>query len=407
MQVIVAMGAWIEQKWRALHFDNEVFPSLAVEALETFQPSLQIDRKVLFDWCLEGDGLPLPVDANSHFGQPPLTLLRKERFYIEAYYWLDGTTSIHAHSFSGAFQVLEGLSLHSRYTFATARRWSEHFETGALALTQQELLRESDIRAIDGGRAGIHAVFHLARPSLSLVIRSDREPEHMPQYTYYPPHVADHRFYQPALLKRRLDLIETHLRIEPDETITRLQERLPTCDILEQFRTLSRVCKALPERPDLWAPLLQSLETWHPEHGRLLSKSLREESRRDNIMARRMKLTKTTHRLLLGLLTLCEERTQILALLSAFSPTQAPLELLFAILWDIASLDDSAGSLGFPLTPVLLLSLEAILQEIPENERAEWVMKQCQERTHKCSPREVQKALFKVPYIPILKSLFV
>jgi hypothetical protein len=39
---------------------------------------------------------------------------------IEALFWVDGTTSIHQHSFSGAFQVLAGKSIHSRYRSTVA-----------------------------------------------------------------------------------------------------------------------------------------------------------------------------------------------------------------------------------------------------------------------------------------------
>jgi hypothetical protein len=39
------------------------------------------------------------------------------RFYVEVVFWAEGTTAIHQHSFSGAFQVLVGSSIHTLYGF--------------------------------------------------------------------------------------------------------------------------------------------------------------------------------------------------------------------------------------------------------------------------------------------------
>ncbi|MFN2514442.1 MAG: hypothetical protein ABR568_23900, partial [Pyrinomonadaceae bacterium] len=54
--------------------------------------------------------LPHQYDVEGRFGNPPITLFAGPRFHIDVYYWLDGTTSIHQHSFTGAFQVLLGSS---------------------------------------------------------------------------------------------------------------------------------------------------------------------------------------------------------------------------------------------------------------------------------------------------------
>jgi len=79
-------------------------------------------------WVHNSVSLPEQQDIEGRFGNPPITMFSGARFYIDVYYWLDGTTAIHQHSFTGAFQVLLGSSIHSRYSFREDKIINEHFQ---------------------------------------------------------------------------------------------------------------------------------------------------------------------------------------------------------------------------------------------------------------------------------------
>src|SRR5207247_11468909 len=86
-------------------------------------------------------------------------------FYIDIYFWLDGTTDKHQHAFAGAFQVLLGSSIHSHYRFAVEKRINPHFSIGRLSINDVELLSAGDIKRIIPGSNYIHSLFHIDRNS--------------------------------------------------------------------------------------------------------------------------------------------------------------------------------------------------------------------------------------------------
>src|SRR5215216_4020345 len=117
MQVFHELGSLIEQRWRDENYNEEVFPEIAGQALVETTPYREVDPWDIIRWVNTTTQLPKQQDVQGKFGNPPITLYNGPRFHIDVYYWLDGTTSIHQHAFCGAFQVLLGSSIHSRYSF--------------------------------------------------------------------------------------------------------------------------------------------------------------------------------------------------------------------------------------------------------------------------------------------------
>src|SRR5215475_2328408 len=115
MQFFDDLGTLVEQRWKARNYNEAAFPEIAtqvfaeVDAIGTVNP-WEIVR------CLQTDG-KIPNQRKDQFSDLAVSLYYKPRFRIDVYFWLDGTTSVHQHAFSGAFQVLSGSSIHSRYDF--------------------------------------------------------------------------------------------------------------------------------------------------------------------------------------------------------------------------------------------------------------------------------------------------
>ncbi len=89
-------------------------------------------------------------------------------------FWVHESVTIHDHRFVGAFSILDGASLHSRYDFAPESRHHPGLESGALTLRGAEVLRRGDVRTIAPGPQMIHSNFHFGPdgPGLSILVRS-------------------------------------------------------------------------------------------------------------------------------------------------------------------------------------------------------------------------------------------
>lgn len=185
------LGSLVEAAWRRRDYDERAFPEVAVQALADLPPAGHVDGVALAASFLRPDGGPWPPQHPSNFGQPPLRVFQGSRFYIEVLCWLDGTTTLHQHGFSGAFHVLGGSSVHGRYAFRERRRVNTSMRLGDLELQGVELLGRGDTRPILSGQACIHSLFHLERPSFTVVVRTGVDLDAQPQYDYLKPHVAE------------------------------------------------------------------------------------------------------------------------------------------------------------------------------------------------------------------------
>ena len=178
------LGARLEELWRDVDYTPTAFPELAVQTLSEASLAKELSPDRIVKWVFAGEELPHQVDPTAKFGQPPVTLFRGRRFYIDALFWTDGTTSIHQHAFSGAFQVLAGSSIETRFNFDVERNVDGHFAIGTLSVASTAFLRRGDTRPIESGARLIHSVFHLERPSVTIVVRTFSDAASGPQFDY-------------------------------------------------------------------------------------------------------------------------------------------------------------------------------------------------------------------------------
>src|SRR5688572_18112211 len=126
MQPFAELGALIEGRWRDANYNEAYFPNIAAQALLESDLTARVDPWEIIRWVHTTPNLPRQQDPRANFGDPPITLFVGPRFYIDVYYWLDGTTTLHQHAFSGAFQVLLGSSVHSTYRFEKIKEINPH-----------------------------------------------------------------------------------------------------------------------------------------------------------------------------------------------------------------------------------------------------------------------------------------
>ncbi len=303
------LGGMVYERWRKVDFAPEAFPDIATAALDERPPADRINLPELVREFLLEDAQP--AQSTSGFGQPELIVYDIPRFYIQVLFWMDGTTDIHQHGFSGAFHVLEGSSLHSLFEFEDSQSITSHFRIGNLSLKATHLLEAGDTRPIVSGPHCIHSLFHLDTPSVSVVIRTHSDPACGPQFTYLPPHLAVDPLQNDGLTLRRkqlLDLLEQTGDPEyPDIVIAMIRE----LDFERGFFILQN-CIGHLQNLGLWD---EAWETFARKHGPLaeaLPPTFEEIIRRDRIAGMRGMIGDPDHRFFLALMLNVENRKPFL-----------------------------------------------------------------------------------------------
>jgi hypothetical protein len=248
-----------------------------------------------------------------------LVVFDDPRFYIQLLFWLDGTTQIHQHEFSGAFHVLAGSSLHAEFAFANVRPVTAHFRLGDLRLTGTELLETGRTVPITSGAGSIHSLFHLETPSVTVVVRTHSDPGTGPQFTYLPPHVAVDPFFSDALATRRLQLLDVLDRTGAADYAEVVRSMVAALDYERGFFTLQNCFVALHERGE-WE------ETWSifaEKHGALAAyaaPTLEEIVWCDRLVSLRSSIEDADHRFFLALLLNVPRAAEILRLVAGRFP---------------------------------------------------------------------------------------
>ncbi len=289
------------------------FPEIAQAVLEEHPPAKQIELSSLIqEFLLEDEQ---PFQTQSDFGQPELVVYDDPRFYIQVLFWLEGTTEIHQHEFSGAFHLLEGSSLHTQFAFDDAQPVSAHMRVGRLRVKEARLLETGCTVPIRSGGAYVHSLFHLDTPSLSVVVRTHSDPGTGPQFTYLPPHLAVDPFFNDALTARRRQLLDVLEKLEDPSYPDLLLEMLASLDFERGFYVLQNGLRYL-RHLGKWEEAWEVFAKKHPSLSQYAAPTLDEIEWRDGIIGFRSSVTNVEHRFFLALLLNVQSRADILGLVA-------------------------------------------------------------------------------------------
>jgi len=183
------LGMEAIKRWESFSYDEKMLPQIGTELLQKFELHKNVDFTCLLYDFIGRQNLDAMQDFTP-FSDCQLTLFKHSRLFIEVLHWVSGTTSIHNHSFTGCFQIVQGSSIHTVYDFHERERVNSRFRIGEIAFQFAEKLHIGDIRPIAQGNDFIHAAFHLARPSISVVLRTSQNPDALPQFEYRLPNLA-------------------------------------------------------------------------------------------------------------------------------------------------------------------------------------------------------------------------
>jgi hypothetical protein len=364
------LGLAVRDEWAKTDFDELAFPEIASAALLDRPPSEHVGFDDVIHWLRTTPELVVQRSLEQRsldrvFGQPPVTVFSDPRFYIDVLFWVDGTTTIHQHGFSGSFHVMSGCSIEARYAFELEQRFNSHLVAGKLTLTETELLRTGDTRPILSKDATIHSLFHLTRPSISVVVRTVTDPDSGPQFNYRRSGIGWDPFYKPqpmVLQLKTLDLLHT---IEHPEFERIASEMVQRADAFSAYNFLEHL--ALKMTPyDRFAAFLETVASHHPRIVERMASAGEEIVRDSNIVRRRAGIRDADHRLFMALLLNLPNRESILDMMGKIYPDRRATDAIVSWVGDLSRLPSfdprEPNVLGIELDELSLFVFEQLLE---------------------------------------------
>src|ERR1700728_1922875 len=331
------LGSVVGQLWKQRNYDYRLFPEVAQAALCDLPPTQHTSLEDAAKFGLTKEPLPYQHDIAAHFGQPPLTVYLGRDFRIEVLFWINSTPSVHQHSFSGAFSVLHGSSLHLSWGFETEQRVTTHLFYGDVVLKHAEILQLGDLRPILAGDGFVHTTFHLDRPSVSVVIRTLSEEDRQPQYAYLPPTICWDPYERIFSYRRREQLlgmlIHSDRMAEYQELINSL---IDTSDTYATFRYLLHAAYAV-KRKETFDDLLRHAAEGHSRLIEKLSPALSRLRRQNLIVQLRETVANPDVRFVLALLANITDKATLLRLLKQRYMSQDPIAVLVKAVGELSA----------------------------------------------------------------------
>ncbi len=307
------LGNAVLDRWQRENFTLAKFPLIAKKAIDEWSPAKRVQLPELIrDFLLREDQ---PPQTDSNFGEPELVVFTHSRFYIQILFWMDGTTAIHQHEFSGAFHVMHGSSVHAHYEFEKVTPITPYIRTGDLKMKKMELLEAGRTVPIISGQQTIHSLFHLDSPSVTVVVRTQHDPGTGPQLNYLPPHVAIDPHYNDALMTRRRQLLDVLEQSQDPGYADLVMEMITTLDFERGFHVLQHSMDYL-QHLGAWGPAIKRFEKKHGGLAAGVAVTLAEDRRRSVIKGLRSSITEPEHRFFLALLMSAPTRADLLKLVS-------------------------------------------------------------------------------------------
>ncbi len=317
------LGRTVLERWKRENFSLEKFPGIAREALEERPPAEHVDLAAFMREFLLND--EQPFQTQSGFGQPEVVAYDHPRFYIQLLFWLEGTTDIHQHEFSGAFHVMHGSSIHARFAFENVIPVTPHFRVGDVKMKKIELLETGRTVPLIAGPRCIHSLFHLDTPSITVVVRTQNDPGTGPQFNYLPPHIALDPIFNDALTTRRKQLLDVLEQTEDPAYPGLVMEMIADLDFERGFFILQN-CMGHLHTLGEWERVLARFQKKHGALASGIAATLDEVVRRDIIAGLRGSISEPEHRFFLALLLNVPTRADLLAMVAQRFPGTKPVE---------------------------------------------------------------------------------
>lgn len=197
---VLELTTRIEKHWLNCNYASQDFYKVVWEETEGF------DFSPLADVAGQLELLDHPsVRLNQHrstFSDLHFQIFHNGRFLIEILNWHGSHVNVHDHDFSGVQFQLKGDSLNVVYDFQE-KESAGALRFGNLNVRRAEIWHEGGRSIVRAGDVDPHAVFHLSRPTTSLLVRTAPTPRLGSQSNYFPT-LAAHYYVNNDIQRKKL-----------------------------------------------------------------------------------------------------------------------------------------------------------------------------------------------------------
>jgi hypothetical protein len=242
---------------------------------------------------------------------------------------------------------LHGSSIHSWYEFERRVAVNAFCEIGDINLKVCEILERGDVQEIRSGRRYIHSLFHLDQPSATIVVRTDRSPLDLPQFSYHQPNLAIDPFFEQDETTKKLQAVSAVVHANRENADGLIAEWMKTSDLQTTFMILSQLrglfrSNQLEQmfRPDesksRFEKFLDLAAQRHGENGEIFRPIFARMDMLDEIVTRRGYVTNPEHRFFMALLLNADGRERMFSLIKHRYPDADPVEKVLDWTFDLA-----------------------------------------------------------------------
>ena len=401
MKAFKELGQKVDSLWRKYNYQIGAFSAVTEEVLQTVTWT-NVNIIDICNWVFHSKDFVNQVNIDSKFGQPPLTVFATDKFYIEVLFWLSGTTSIHQHGFTGAFCVLSGSSIHTTYRFTAQHCVNQHLMFGDIQVTGTELLEKGQYRKIPGGNSFIHSLFHLEFPSISLVIRTYKDPANPIQYNYYNPHIAINDFHKDARTSRQLQMLRM-LRTSGNSQFTSfLNDFARNADAHAYLSVLIPLTFESLITADEREIVLHIFEGRNPDLIRFIRPIFAELERVRIVGDGRRFVTDSTHRFFMAMLMNASDREHLDRIVRGKYPNEDPAKQIFRWIQEL----NQSGKFNAKFDEFQLDLLELMIKRQSFEEAIENLKAFYDEKDIETRRDEIRELYLKIENMPLLRVLF-
>lgn len=160
------LGKAAEAAYAETNRSASEFTGIAADLLSDWDLASRLSLQEFFQAAMNGD---LTGDgATSKPGM--IQLFSGEHVRIVAHLWADAADRLHQHDWTGAFQVIQGQSFNSTFTFDQAQTIDE-FALGMLTRTGFSVFHAGSVQPVSEGAELIHSVVYPGKPGLAISLR--------------------------------------------------------------------------------------------------------------------------------------------------------------------------------------------------------------------------------------------
>lgn len=400
LKIFSVLASDINSKWEVNQYTDDSFSKIAYECLLQRMDNLMGYESIL-KWLMSATKICEQSSLGNSFGQPPFTIYSDERFRIEALFWHVGAATVHHHTFSGAFSILQGETIHTLFDFKEKLQCYDHFRIGKLSINKVELLKTGDVREIIPGGEMIHSTFHLDMPTVTVVIRTHCHGKIKTELEYRPPGIAVNSCYFEPLLVKKVQALEFLQKVQANEQEKMLEIALESTDIFGNYLLLRQFySNRAVNSNDSCISIVKS------RYGDFIVssilQSIEEEKRRISIYKLRSSVIDSEQRFFLALLLNLPNLPLIVKFVNLRYPEYEPLPLICRWCEDIVNQNSKEVDVK-----LFILILKALINGKSYNLFLEEISKNLQYKELLVDNPYIEISYKKISSSVILKPLFI